>query len=599
VAISFDAAGIILQAMAPRIAPSYILADFPAPNGQVERLSFTAPLEVIVADTIAAVCPALERVAQRTAEGCWAAGYVAYDAAPAFDAALHVAGRAPTPLLWFGIYSAPDRAPYGAVTHDSAAGEWQPHVSRAEYGEAIDDIRERVAEGAFYQANYTVRLRSAWTADALVAYESLRAAQPSSYAMYLDIGRFKILTVSPELFFTRTGRDIVTQPMKGTARRGRWPAEDAAAAATLSASTKDRAENVMIVDLLRNDLGRIAELGTVNVARLFDVERHPTIWQMTSTVRARLRAEATLPGIFAALFPSGSVVGAPKIAAAAWIAEHERAPRGVYCGAIGIVRPGGDCTFNVAIRTLVLDGETGTAEYGAGGGITADSTSAGEYDELLAKAAVLRGAPPEFELIETMRLSDGAYSRRARHVRRVCASAAYFDFADPASAVGRALDERTRASPSGDHRVRLLVARSGTARTEAAPIAPLSAPPPTWRYGLSATPVSSRDVFLFHKTTRRQMYEQQRAAHPAADEVILVNERGEITECTIGNLVVQIGSERFTPPLDCGLLAGVFRDELLERGRVTERVLYPADLSVATGVWLVNSLREWVALAPA
>jgi para-aminobenzoate synthetase/4-amino-4-deoxychorismate lyase len=318
---------------------------------------------------------------------------------------------------------------------------------------------------------------------------------------------------------------------------------------------------------------------------------------MTSTVSARLRANTTLPDIFAALFPSGSVVGAPKIAAAAWIAAHEGAPRGIYCGAIGVVRPGGDCVFNVAIRTLVIDGERRVAEYGAGGGITADSTSAGEYDELLAKAAVLRGGPPSFELLETMRLSEGRYTRRERHVRRVCASAEYFDFGDVAAAVGRALDTRARMSPTGDHRVRLLVSRDGTTRTEATPVAPREASSPSpWRCALSAVPVSSRDVFLFHKTTNRGVYEERRAAHPDADEVMLVNERGELTECTIGNLVVEIGGERLTPPLGCGLLAGVFREELLEQGKIEERVLHPSALSAATGLWLVNSLREWVPL---
>ena len=581
--------------MAPSSASPLVIADFPAPDGFSERRSFSNPREVIVAHTMAEVRPALERVAQRAAEGCWAAGYVAYDAAPAFDAALGVAGRAPVPLVWFGIYAAPDITLRSATAAHVLPADWQPHSDRASYADAIDDIRQGVAAGAFYQVNHTVRLRSAWTSSALATYETLRAAQPSSYAMYLDIGRFQILTVSPELFFERTGSDIVTRPMKGTARRGRWPTEDAAAAAALSASAKDRAENVMIVDLLRNDLGRIAEVGSVEVSELFAVERHPTLWQMTSTISARLRAEVALPDIFDALFPSGSVVGAPKIAAAAWIAENEGAPRGVYCGAVGIVRPGGNCTFNVAIRTLVIDSERQTAEYGAGGGITADATSAGEYDELLANAAVLRGPPPEFDFIETMRLSEGRYIRRERHVRRVCASASYFDFRDVEQAVERALDERARMSPSGVHRVRLLVSRDGTVRTEATAIPPVSAGS-VWRCALSSIPVSSRDIFLFHKTTHRRAYEERRAAHPGVDEVILVNERGELTECTIGNVVVELDGERVTPPLDCGLLAGIFREELLEQGRIAERVLYPSDLAAGTGVWLVNSLREWVPL---
>jgi para-aminobenzoate synthetase/4-amino-4-deoxychorismate lyase len=287
------------------------------------------------------------------------------------------------------------------------------------------------------------------------------------------------------------------------------------------------------------------------------------------------------------------VVGAPKIAAASWIAENEGASRGVYCGAIGIVRPGGDCVFNVAIRTLVVDRETGMAEYGTGGGVTIDSTAAGEYDELVAKAAVLRGGRAEFDLLETMRLTNGEFVRRERHRRRVLGSADYFDFPDVARSVDAALDACARLAPVGDHRVRVLVSRGGAVRTETTPFVPR---PNALRCAIAQSPVSSRDPMLFHKTTLRGVYDARRAEHPDVDEVILVNEREELTECSIGNLVAEIGGERFTPPADCGLLAGVFRGELLERGVIAERVLRPADAASATRLWLVNSLREWVDL---
>lgn len=575
----------------------FVLTDFPDVNGDTERLCFTNPREIIIADAVGDVRAALDRVERRAAAGSFAVGYVAYDAAPAFDVALRTGGRAPTPLLWFGIYDAPSVSHAPEAARGLDADNWSPHVSRSDYERAVDDIRRGIGEGAFYQVNHTIRLRAAWTRDPMATYEALRAAQPSSYGMYLDIGRFQFLSVSPELFFSLKGRHIQTRPMKGTARRGRWPEEDAAASASLAASVKDRAENVMIVDLVRNDLGRIAEVGSVAVPRLFEVERHPTLWQMTSTITARLRPEVRLPDIFAALFPCGSVVGAPKVAAASWIADHEAAARGVYCGAMGLVLPGGDCVFNVAIRTLVVDDKEGIAEYGVGGAITIDSTPAGEYDELLAKAAILRGVTSAFELVETMRLADGVYKRRERHTRRLCASADYFDFPDVSAAVGVALDEHARVTPLGDHRVRLLVARDGTARTESTPITPLGASTRTpLRCVIAKTPVYSHDPFLFHKTTRRQVYDERRSAYPEADDVILVNERGELTECSIGNLVAEIEGERITPPLDCGLLAGVFRGELLEHGQIREGVLHPADISSATRLWRINSLREWMEL---
>lgn len=578
----------------------FVLSDFPDVNGAAERLCFVDPREVVVAETVGEVYAALDRVERCATDGYFAVGYVAYDAAPAFDSALRVAVGAPTPLLWFGIYDAPTPpAPLqeSLAAQDLGADDWRAHVTRAEYQDAVDGIIRGIGEGAFYQVNHTVRLRAAWDGDSLAMYNALRAAQPSSYGMYLDIGRFQILSVSPELFFARTGRHIETRPMKGTARRGRWLEEDAAAATALAESVKDRAENVMIVDLVRNDLGRIAELGSVVVPRLFEVERHPTLWQMTSTITAQLRHDVRLPDIFGALFPSGSVVGTPKVAAASWIADHEGAARGVYCGAIGLVRPGGDCVFNVAIRTLVVDRKTATAEYGAGGAITIDSTPVGEYDELMAKAAVLGGAAPAFELLETMRLADGVYVRRERHIRRLLGSASYFDFPEVSGSIGAALEDRARLEPVGDHRVRLLVSRSGVVRTESTQIPPLSVPPGApLRCVVAHSPVSSRDPFLFHKTTHRAVYDARRAAHPECDEVILMNEMGELTECSIGNLVAELDGERVTPPRECGLLAGVFRDELIAQGRIHERVLRQSDLNSATRVWLVNSLREWVEL---
>ncbi|HEX2781833.1 MAG TPA: chorismate-binding protein, partial [Gemmatimonadaceae bacterium] len=385
-------------------------------------------------------------------------------------------------------------------------------------------------------------------------------------------------------------------PMKGTARRGRWLAEDDAAAQALAESEKERAENVMIVDLLRNDLGRIARTGTVRVRDLFRVERHPTVLQMTSVVEAELAPRTSLADIFAALFPCGSVTGAPKIAAMEMIARLEDAPRGAYCGALGYVAPGGDATFSVAIRTAWLDRASGVTEYGVGGGITWDSTTAAEYDEVRAKSAVLTAAPAEpFELIETMRLDAGGYARRERHLSRVLESAKYFGFAADRAGIERALDAHAAQVSERPRRVRLLVARDGAVRVEDRALDERSLAPRVM--ALAASPVSSDDPFLFHKTTRREAYERHRAEHPDAFDVLLWNEAGELTEFTIGNVVLRLDGTDWTPSRECGLLAGCCRAELLERGEIAERRLTRSDLARAEKVWLINSLRGWVEMA--
>ncbi|HWJ24888.1 MAG TPA: aminodeoxychorismate synthase component I, partial [Gemmatimonadaceae bacterium] len=527
--------------------------------------------------------------------GLHAVGYVAYDAAPAFDPALAARRRAGMPLLWFGVFREPRDATamLAAATPDAGSARWEPSASRAEWDAAIECARAAIGRGDFYQVNHTLRLRAPAPEDALALWARLRDAQGrEAYHAFLDIGGAQVVSASPELFFRREGGRIETRPMKGTARRGRFPAEDDARRAALLASPKERAENVMIVDLLRNDLGRVAEVGSVRVPRLFDAERYPTVWQMTSTVEATLRADATLVAIFDALFPCGSVTGAPKVAATRFIAERECSARGVYCGAIGVVRPGGDCTFNVAIRTLVV--YDGVAEYGAGGGITWDSAPAAEYDEALAKAAVLTTSAPTFELLETLLLEGGEYPRLERHVERAGASARYFGYADPRAAMRAALAAHaSERGAAGRWRVRALADHDGRVRIESTALAG-DAGDALLPVALARTPVSRDDRFLFHKTTHRATYDARRAQWPDAFDVLLWNEEGELTELTIGNVVLELDGERWTPPVECGLLAGTFRAELLERGAVRERVMRITDLARASRVWLVNGVRGWV-----
>ena len=569
----------------------FLLFDFAAASGAPERLCFTKPVEIIAAHTNDEVQTALRAVEQATRAGLYAAGYVSYEAAAAFDPALAVHHAASAPLLWFAFFRAPSDSP----PHTPGAfqvSEWQPTTDRQTYERNVTTVRAAIARGDTYQVNYTIRLRAQFAGDAYAFYTRLAAKQRAAYCAYLHTGRHAILSVSPELFFHWHGRQITTRPMKGTMRRGRWLAEDERFAAALAASEKNRAENVMIVDLMRNDLGRIAATGTVEVRDLCRVERYPTVLQMTSTVAAETRADVQLTDIFAALFPCGSVTGAPKVSTMRLIAALEAAPRRVYCGSIGLIKPNGEAIFNVAIRTVLIDRTTGAAEYGTGGGITWDSTAAEEYEEALTKAAPLAADWPEFQLLETLLLADGRYALLARHLERLESSARYFAFSISIAAARQMLETHARSFPVDVRRVRLLVSADGamhieSRRLDEAPRAPLP-------IALAATPVARADPFLYHKTTHRVVYESQRAQHAATFDVLLWNEARELTEFTNGNLVVELDGRRFTPPRECGLLAGTMRAELLARGEIIERVITHADLAHASRLWLINSVRGWL-----
>jgi len=556
---------------------------------------FSGPIDTIVARRVDEVVPALARVEAAVGEGRHAAGFIAYEAAPAFDSALVV--REPQedlPLLYFGIYRTREEAAALAGLPSAGGsrglGPLTPSLDAGEYQRNVEEVLELIGAGDTYQVNFTFRLRGSFEGDPLALYRDLCGAQRSAYCAFLDVGSRLLISASPELFFHRRGETAELRPMKGTRRRGRWSEEDASLAAELNASAKDRAENLMIVDLLRNDLGRVAEFGSVRVPSLFDIERYPTVHQLTSTVVGELRDNVGLPELFGALFPSGSVTGAPKIRTSQIIRELEDSPRGAYTGAIGFVSPD-EAIFSVAIRTLVLDPRTGEVEVGVGSGITADSIAAMEYAECLEKGSFLRRLPQNFELLESLRLEvPGGYPLLAEHLARLAASAEYFDFAHNPEEVRAALARATVALAPGLYKARLLVARHGTPRVETEPIDMDS---PSVRLKLAASPVAESDPFLFHKTTRRETYQRALSERPGCDDVILFNQRGEITETTTSNLVLEIDGILLTPPIESGILPGVFRGGLLEEGRIEVRALGISDLQRASKIHLVNSVRGW------
>jgi len=571
-------------------------------------LAFDDPVEAHVARVPDEVPALLGRAEAAAARGLWTVGYVGYEAAPAFDPALvtHPPAAGPVPLAAFSTFATARTLEKLSVAGGARADRGAPQLDEAAHALAVATIRSAIAAGDTYQVNLVFAFNGSFSGRSRDLFAHLVTPGEAPFAALLEAGGWAIASLSPELFFERAGGRVVMRPMKGTRPRGRFGAEDRRFAAALVASEKDRAENLMIVDMVRNDLGRVAAAGTVEVEERFRVERYPTVWQMTSTVAAR--TDARLPELFAALFPCASVTGAPKAATMRIIRDLEPEARGAYCGAIGLVRPGGDARFSVAIRTLELDRRDSTFRYGVGSGITWDSDAAEEWRECLDKARVLDGPPAEFGLFETMRFRPGrGIELLDLHLERLVASAEFFGFspskagaetkatASIAGSVRAEILARCAELAPRSHKVRLELARDGGLTIEASPF---ETDRRAWRVAVARGPVPSMEVLAFHKTTNRGLYERALAGAPKdVDEVLLVNEHGQLTEGTRTNVFVQSsGGEWLTPPREAGLLAGVFRESLLRAGKVVEATLYPRDLLRANRVRLGNALRGWIAI---
>lgn len=566
--------------------------QFADQDGVIQPLIFRHAEKIIMARTADKVMPCLNEVQKAVESGYYAAGYVSYEAAPAFDTAFQVLNTETVklPLLWFGIFKEPIT---GKITGSGSytLSDWIPSVTKSEYKQSIAAIKKAIEQGDTYQVNYTLRMNAEFKGDARSFFYDLAKAQSSEYTAFLDIGDFSILSASPELFFRVDGRKITAKPMKGTVKRGKTFKEDKEKENWLAHSAKNRSENVMIVDLLRNDLGMVANPGTIQVSKLFEVEQYPTVHQMTSTITAELTEKQTIVDIFKALFPCGSITGAPKISTMQLIAQLETAERNVYCGALGYITPKGQAVFNVPIRTVLIDKVKGIAEYGVGGGITWDSTVADEYEEVLTKAEVLTKKPVEFELLESIRLSNGSYFLLDRHLSRMEQSARYFKFPCDLENIKQTLRKTAFVHPQGEYKIRLLCGETGEYRIEADRISERINPIMAI---LAEAPISKENVFLYHKTTYRSVYTGYQQKYHNFDDVLLWNEDGELTEFTNGNLVVEWNGNLYTPDAGCGLLAGTFREELLEKGVIVEKVLTVKDLADCTNIWFINSVREWV-----
>jgi para-aminobenzoate synthetase / 4-amino-4-deoxychorismate lyase len=581
-------------------------ARFDDLTGASPSFRLVEPVGVLEATRAGEVVATLEAVEAAAGRGLWVAGFVTYEGAPGLDPALVVRPRdaedpfAALPLAWFAMFERAEETTLPLPRDEEGIpeapeGTWVPTTTRERYESSVDRIRELIAAGETYQVNHTMRLRSHVEGDARGLYRDLCYAQRGAFSAYLDLGRYRVLSASPELFFELRDGAIVTRPMKGTAPRGRWPAEDRAVAERLLASAKDRAENAMIVDLLRNDLGRISQTGSVTWADVFQAERFETVWQLTTTVSAKVEADVGLADVFRGLFPSGSVTGAPKVRTMEIIRELEDSPRGIYCGAIGFLAPEGsghpNARFNVAIRTVTLDTVSRTAEYGVGGGITWDSEAGAEYGEAVAKTRVLTARRPGFELLETMRYDPAEGVRNLdMHLLRLAGSSGYFGFRFDEPDIREAVEKTVASAPPAPCRVRLALSRDGTARVACTPLA---SEPEVVRVALDDVPQDPRDVFQFHKTSRRQRYEEARRRHPDADDVLLINDRGEVTESTIANVAAGIDGRWVTPPIEAGLLPGIGRAVALDEGSVAEAALTIEELRSAAELALISDARGW------
>ncbi len=561
--------------------------------------------------TLSASSTLFDEIEQALDGGAYVAGFLSYECGESLQGIDRPRPRnTVTPLAWFGVYpkvfvfdhrtgefegESPDRLLVEA-SRPSEGFEIRKldfGISADRYAQKITAIHEQILSGNTYQVNFADKLRFDFSGSPEAMFAALIESQPVQFGALLHAEDWHILSFSPELFFRQQGRSIVTSPMKGTARRGADLAEDEAIAHWLQNDIKNCSENVMIVDLLRNDLGRICEFGSVKVDDLFAVEKYETLFQMTSQITGTLRPSVRYSDIFESLFPCGSVTGAPKHRTMEIIEQLEQGPRGVYTGAIGFFSPAREAVFSVPIRTVVLAHNRGA--MGVGSGIVIDSQAEDEYRECLLKSEFLTRREEPFQLIESILWNRG-YQLLPMHLERMESSATYFGFDFERAALIAALEDAALQLRSGElvagvrSKVRVLLERSGALTITHAKV---EEPNGMARITVSEVRVSSGDRFLRHKTTRRQLYDQQyeEALRQGCQDVLFLNERGEVTEGAISNVFIEKDGRWFTPPVACGLLPGVYRRHLLETKPAEEKTLRMQDLTSADAIYICNAVR--------
>jgi len=553
-------------------------------------LHFTKPCKVFCVYEYDQVQPVLHSIDYLLEQkNAYAAGFISYEAAPAFDPALKVKKSSRVPLLWFGIYTWCEKVSLPKQIADDPVLEWKTEINEPAYCTALHHIKKYIESGETYQVNYSYRMQASLQKDPWNFFLSRVFHAKAPYAAYIQTADFSVCSLSPELFFSRNGRDILFKPMKGTAPRAGEYSADLKQADWLRHSEKNRAENVMIVDMIRHDIGRVATPGSIEVPTLFEVEKYPTVWQMTSTVTAQTTVSMT--DLWTAVFPAASITGAPKCHTMEIIAQLEETPRGIYTGSIGYMAPKGHAQFNVAIRTVMIDHETSLAEYGTGGGIVWDSDADEEYREAKTKTLMLTDSTPSFQLLESILWTrENGFSLLDYHLKRLVETGDYFDYPIFLKKIHASLNEAVSSLEDASCKIRLLVNAAGDVSVESSRIEScfFRTKP---RVRLAGKPVNTQTPFIYHKTDHRALYEEQLACHPRMDDVILWNERDEITESCYSNIALEMKGILYTPPVTCGLLAGTYRQWMLDQKSLQERVLHRDDLARADKIMLMNSVR--------
>ena len=549
------------------------------------RQIFTDAIKELKTKDIKEVKPLLDELEAYQNEGYYAVGYVSYEAAPAFETKFQVIDGPLMSeyLLYFTVHETVQTEPI-PLTYDpiTLPKSWQELTTAEEYKAAIEHIHHHIRQGDTYQVNYTVQLQQNLTADPFAIYNRLVVEQNAHYNAFIQHDDVSIISISPELFFKKDGDKLTTRPMKGTTNRGLTTETDLAQARWLAQDQKNRSENMMIVDLLRNDMNRISKIGSEDVKSLCQVEQYSTVWQMTSTIETQLLPNSSLSDVFQALFPCGSITGAPKIATMEIIKKVEKQPRGVYCGAIGILVPQGPSIFNVAIRTLQMEGTK--AIYGVGGGITWDSNWEAEYEETKQKAAVLYRQNPKFDLISTGRIHQGKLLFLEEHIKRLQESSRYFDYPfnaekahNQATALCQSLDLDT------DYRLKMSLKKDGELKFEHSQLTNLSDDFCQARLVEQRHPLDS--PYTFFKTSYRPHLSIE------LHEQIYYNHEGQLLETSIGNIVLKIEDQLYTPPVHLGLLNGIYRQSLIAENKLKEKVLTVKDLKQAQAIYGCNAVR--------
>ncbi len=558
---------------------------------QNHYLEFKNPVSLYETREITQVLDYLNQVLERSDSCNHIVGFLAYEASPAFDEAFVAHDADILPLLCFGVFDSFEIITLADINEQASFDPWEPSIQQDTYRESIRKIKHHITEGDTYQVNYTFKLNSLLKEDPKQMFFKVQNQVRAEYAAYIELDSQVICSFSPELFFTWDQGLLISKPMKGTAPRGLTLEEDKKNCFDLANCHKNQAENIMIVDMIRNDMGRVANTGSVKVTNRFTVEKYPYVLQMTSTVTSK--ADVPLVRVFEALFPCASITGAPKFSTMKIIKNLEPEPRGVYTGTIGYVSSAGKARFNVAIRTLVVDKKTGKTDYGVGGGIVWDSETDSEYEECLLKSQFLQRREPRFKLIESLlwNKKEGYYLLE-NHLDRLADSAEYFDFPFSEKSIRDALDTFQENIPLSAAKTRLLLNKNGESELEWSSLDGVKST--DLKVGLAKDSIDSQNRFLYHKTTNRLVYEQARKSRPECDDVILWNEKGEITESCRSNVVVEIGGELITPPVQCGLLAGTFRSHLLKKGEIREGILSLADFNKARRIFTINSVRRWM-----